>query len=187
MLAYTLIAVLVPILAYSQANPLPPQCTVPPPPASQLPDLADCLKVQSAIVDIAVREGNQPQVWARRPRAPHHDYWLPHAFSSDALNNCDLVADGPAWKLDIFPTKYMASAAAELIRECLIGTSPQSATLGEVVVGSRRVIKLTLRRKMRPLMPMENELGNVTVKLNRTGDVRSQIVQDGPASLTGTE
>ena len=187
MLAYTLIAFLVPILAHSQANTLPPQCTVPPPPASQLPDLADCLRVQNEIMNIAIREGNQPRIWARQPRAQQHGYWLPHSFSSDSLNNCELVADGLVGKLDIFPTRYMVSAADELIRECLIGTSPQSATLGKIVVGPRSVIELTLRRKTEPLTTMDNKLGNVTVKLDRTGDGQSQIVQDGPASLTGTE
>ncbi|KAL2052586.1 hypothetical protein ABVK25_007146 [Lepraria finkii] len=110
MLVYLFLTLLIPILTRSQASAAP-ECTLPPPPASSLPTLSDCLKVLNEIAEAASKEGNIPQVWSWQPQAPGHGYRLPYSFSSDSMNNCDLVVDAPAWKTDIFATKYVVSAA----------------------------------------------------------------------------
>ncbi|KAK3176091.1 hypothetical protein OEA41_007413 [Lepraria neglecta] len=187
MLAYLFLTLLIPILTRSQANPAPPECTLPPPPASSLPTLSDCLTVLNEITEAASKEGNTPQVWSRQPRAPGHGYWLPYSFSSYSINNCDLVVDAPAGRMDIFATKYVASAAKELIKECLVGTSPESATVGKVVVGPRKVVKLTLKRKTGPLGTVGDGLGNTTVDVNGTGGGLVQDAPGGEANLTMAE
>ena len=61
--------------------------------------------------------------------------------------------------------------------ECLVGTSPESATVGKVVVGPRKVVELTLKKKTGPLGTVGDGLGNTTVDVNGTG---GGLVQDAP-------
>lgn len=142
---------LVLLIALSQANGTP-RCTKPSPPQSQLPTLQECLDVKSTIVAAASIQGGMPQVWSRAQPPQGGGVRLPMTFSFPGFqNSCEFAVDTVAEdSIDIFPTNQMAAAAAVLISECLTGNSNGALGLGQVLVGPRREIEMTLRKKLTP-------------------------------------
>lgn len=136
------------LLTFSQAKTTP-QCTQPPPPAAELPHLSDCLNVISGIAAISRLQKNVPQTWSRSPPA-ELGVQLPVVFSySGSSNDCEFVVDVMQhFELDIFPTARIAVVAGDIVHACLIGAGEASSTLGSDSVRPRRVVGVTLRKRV---------------------------------------
>lgn len=94
-------------------------------------------------------EGNVPWIWARYPPAVR-GVQLPVTFSySSPSNDCEFLIDVAGDRqLDIFPSYRIVEVAGDLVHYCLLGRGPEASTIGNDTVGPRRVVNVTLRKKI---------------------------------------
>lgn len=139
------------LLSLSLADAVP-DCAYPAPPSTSLPSLLNCLAVVSALNTKSRLERNVPRTWARYPPAVR-GVQLPATFSARSPNNdCEFGIDVVEDRLvDIFPTYRIAQVAGDLVHYCLLGTGPEARTIGNDTVSPRRVVKVSLRKKVRPV------------------------------------
>lgn len=126
-----------------------PVCLNPPPAASYIPNLTDCLHLVDDIFAISALQDDEPILWSRSPSAFVRNRRLPYSFiDPSATSDCEFIVDTlREGSYDTFPTKLVAEKAEEIVEKCMKRGIDGAATIGAVVVGPERVIVVVLMRK----------------------------------------
>ena len=152
------------LVALAQASRVP-TCT-PRPPLNFLPTIPDCLRLAEAIGRIAEMQGDVPQKWSRYPVLPGQGVQLPYAFALEG-SSCEVLVTTAAGNTgDSFPTRWIYSAALDLISVCLFNVRPLESTVGYISVGPRQRILVYIRRHFGPQIISGKK--NTTLAFNGT-------------------
>lgn len=139
----TLLLVALPLL---RSEPI---CQNPPPPASFIPNLANCTSLVDWIYAISGLQDDQPILWSRNPSSFVRNRRLPYSFK-DPLesSDCEFIVDVlRGGSQDTFPTKLIAEKAGEIVEKCMERGIDGAETVGAAAVGPKLVIAVILMRK----------------------------------------
>lgn len=157
-----------------------PICQNPPPPASFIPNLANCSHLVEWIYAISKLQDDEPILWSRSPTAFVRNRRLPYSFKDPlASSDCEFIVDVlRGGNQDTFPTKLVAEKAEAIVQKCMEQGIDGAETVGATAVGPKHVIAVVLARKRSMGDSLSQGLIGLNMSLNFPG-LSIPPIQDG--------